>query len=240
MRVIVPLASRDQEFERAGYDRPRPLVKIGGLRMVEWATSCLEGLVDEESYVFPILREHVNQHNLDDKLREIYGSDIQIVILENMVEGPAQTVLEAREFINDEELIILFGDQHLVGSFDEQIEKTEADGLIPVMQSTESRWGYAETDDEGTVKKVAEKEVISSNAIPGFHYFKNGSDYLTGARRMINKDIRTHKIFKLSPVYNELIQMGRDVQVVPVEEMRPLGTPDDVKRFEQANHPDLK
>jgi len=235
MKAIVPLASRDPEFERAGYDRPRPLIEVGNRRMVEWATDCLKGVVDEDSYVFPILEEHARQYDLDDKLREIFGPEIHVVTLQDMVEGPAQTILEAREFIHDEELIILFGDQYLAGPFGEQIDETEADGLIPVMESTESRWGYARTDDDGTVKEVAEKDVISSNAIPGFHYFKRGTDYVTGAQRMIEKDIRTHGIFKVSPVYNELIQMGRDVRAFPVDEMLPLGTPDDVKRFEQID-----
>lgn len=239
MRAIVPLASRDPEFQRAGYDRPRPLIKVGGRRMVEWATDCLDGFVDEESYVFPVLQEHVSEHDLDESLREIYDPNIHVVVLDEMVEGPAQTVLEAEEYIDDDELIILFGDQYLAGPFEEQIAETDADGLIPVFESTEQRWGYAETDDSNRVTEVAEKDVISSSAIPGFHYFKRGTDYVTGAERMIEKDIRTHDIFKVSPVYNELIEMGRDIRATPVDDMVPLGTPEDVERFEQRDHTGL-
>jgi dTDP-glucose pyrophosphorylase len=149
-----------------------------------------------------------------------------------MTDGAARTALRAEEHLSDEELIILFGDQYIRAPVESKILHTDADGLIAVFESSESCCSYARTNDCGEVIEVAEKEVISSNATAGLYYFDSGIDFVEGAKQMIQKDVRTNGLFYICPVYNELIEMNKHIEVFSVEEMYSLGTPTDVITFE--------
>lgn len=232
MDVLVPIAAEDPAFQSAGYNVPKSLVEVRGKPMVQWATSCVEW-IDPRNYIFPVLESHIKSHRIDDRLRAIYGPDIEIVPIDGMTRGAAVTALRAREHLSDEDLLILFGDQHIRGPVRTWIRDTEADGVIPIFESSLPKWSYAKTNEAGVVMEVAEKEVISSNATAGLYYFSQGNDFVTGAERMIEKDVRTNGIFYVCPVFNELVQMGRHVETVLVDEMWDLGSPEAVKSFEE-------
>jgi NDP-sugar pyrophosphorylase family protein len=232
MDVLVPIAAEDTEFRAAGYEVPKPLIDIRGRPMIEWATACLEG-IDSSSYIFPVLESHINEYDIDDRLRGMYGSEIEIVPIDVMTDGAAATALRAAEHLSDEELIVLFGDQYIHAPVRAAIRDADADGLIAIFESSEPRWSYAKTDGDGTVTEVAEKAVISSNATAGLYYFRSGSEFVEAAEQMIQKDIRTNGLFYICPVYNELIEMEKQIEVFPVDEMWSLGTPADVDAFEK-------
>lgn len=231
MDVVVPIAATDPEFVSEGYDRPKPLVEVNGRAIVEWATAPLEW-VDPASFVFVVLREHVDSFAIDTELRDRFGDNIEVVVLEEMTDGAAETVLAAREYISEEPLLVLFGDQLIKASVERVLESITADGAIATFESSKPKYSYVKTNDRGFVTEVAEKEVISSNATAGLYYFDSGTDYVEGAKRMIKKDIRTNGLFYVCPVFNELIQMGRQIEVFKIDDMITLGTPTAVERFD--------
>jgi NDP-sugar pyrophosphorylase family protein len=232
MDVLVPIAAKDPAFKDE-YDLPKPLIEIRGQPMIKWATSCVDW-VSNSSYTFPVLTSHIEEYRIDERLRDIYGSEITIIELNEMTDGAAVTALQAKDHLSEEELIILFGDQYICAPVRQTVQDTVADGVIAVFESSESCWSYAQTDDDGTVRAVAEKEVISTNATAGLYYFKQGSDFVQGAEQMIRKDIRTNSLFYVCPVYDELIEMDRHITVFNVNEMWSLGTPTAVARFKNG------
>ena len=48
---------------------------------------------------------------------------------------------------------------------------------------------------------------------------------------MIEKDIRVNNEFYIAPVYNELIEDGKDLIPFYVHAMHGLGTPEDLREF---------
>lgn len=232
MDVVVPIAASDPEFEASGYRLPKPLIEVRGKPMIEWATAPVEW-VESSCFVFVVLREHVEQFEIGSRLRDIYGENIRIVVLDEMTEGAAETVLAAREYLSTEPLIVLFGDQHIQAPVQHAIEHTDADGMIATFEAAEPKWSYAKTDTDGRVIEVAEKKVISSSATAGLYYFVAGTDFIQGVERMIEKDVSTNGLFYICPVYNELLQMGKNIEVFEVEDMRSLGDPAAVELFEK-------
>ncbi|MXR50998.1 glycosyl transferase family 2 [Halovenus sp. WSH3] len=200
--------------------------------MIEWATAPVEW-VDPESFIFVVLQQHVDEFAIDVKPRDRYGDAITVVRLDGMTDGAAETVLAARAHLSAEPLIVLFGDQYIQAPVRRVLEQTDADGTIATFNSTDPGYSYARTDN-GRVTEVAEKEVISSNATAGLYYFERGTDFVEGAERMIEKNIRTNGLFYVCPVYNQLIEMGKRIEVFEVDEMWSLGDPTAVERFEQA------
>jgi dTDP-glucose pyrophosphorylase len=160
-----------------------------------------------------------------------------IVQTEGITEGAACTTLLAKEYINNEEpLIIANSDQFVEWNSNEVLYAFSTEGVgggILTFESTHPKWSYAATDENGFVTKVAEKQPISNHATVGIYYFARGSDYVSGALQMIEKNIRTNNEFYVCPVYNEFIQSGGKVRVKSInpDGMWGLGTPEDLNHF---------
>jgi NDP-sugar pyrophosphorylase family protein len=231
MDVVIPIAAEDPAFVEAGYSCPKPLIDINGTPMIKWATASLDGVADESSYIFPVLQSHVREYAIDDRLREIYSDDITIVPIDEMTDGAAETVLKARQYIGDKELVVAFGDQYAHIPLGESIRSTTADVLIPVFESSSPAWSYVATRGDGTVTEAAEKEVISKHATAGIYYFRDGADFIRGAEAMIEKNIRKNGLFYVCPIFNELLRMSRRIDTVPVDRMVSFGTPSAVQDF---------
>ena len=75
------------------------------------------------------------------------------------------------------------------------------------------------------------KKVISDNATVGVYFWKKGSDYVTSAESMINKNIRIKNEFYVCPVYNEAIKKNKKILIEEIDKMWGLGTPEDLNYF---------
>jgi dTDP-glucose pyrophosphorylase len=105
------------------------------------------------------------------------------------------------------------------------------DGGILSFRSTHPKWSFAELDENGYVKRVAEKEPISDIATVGIYYWSKGSEYVKYAEKMIEKNIRVNNEFYVAPVYNEAINDGKKIKTFDVKKMWGIGTPEDLNIF---------
>ena len=69
-------------------------------------------------------------------------------------------------------------------------------------------YSYIKLDDNNLGIELAEKKIISEDALIGMHYWKKGSDFIMSVKDLINKDIRTNNEYYLSLTYNILIEKG--------------------------------
>jgi dTDP-glucose pyrophosphorylase len=111
------------------------------------------------------------------------------------------------------------------------MNEQNADGGIVTFKATHPKWSFAKVNELGLVTEVAEKNPISDIATVGIYYWAKGSDYVTFAEQMIDKNIRVNNEFYVCPVFNQAIEAGRQVRVFDVPAMWGLGTPEDLKHF---------
>ena len=231
MNVIIPMAGRGKRFEDAGYSFPKPLVDINGKPMIQVV---IENLNFSGKHIFICQEEHVKQYAVRD-LINLLKPDSEIISINGITNGAAETVLLAKDLINnDDELIIANSDQWIDWNnqhFLSFMRKKDADGGIISFISTHPKWSYVKVDETGMVQEVAEKRPISNIATVGIYYYKHGKDFVKSAEQMIRKNIRTNDEFYVAPVFNEMIEFGKKVYIYPVAEMRGLGTPEDLRNF---------
>ena len=236
MKIVIPIAGRGSKFITAGYKEPKPFIMIKGKPMIKWATDALPFLKFDENLIFIILEDHVKEFDLDKKLRELYGEQVNIIISKEITEGAACTILLVKELINNgEELIIYNADQYFRDSISAVIQNKdmEVKGIIPVFRATHQKWSFVLLNDDGYVERTAEKEPISNLATVGLYYFTKGKDFVWAAEEMIKKDLRVSGEFYVCPVYNELIKRGDKIIAPEVSEMWSLGMPEDVEYFKK-------
>jgi len=240
INILIPLSGKDENFESRGMIKP--LTKINGKEIIKLISESRP--FSYENAIFIILREHQEKYNLKDELEKLFGKNIKVIVVEQMTEGSPQSILLAKDLINnDDELIIDLGDQYLdLSEFLEFLEDNEknCDGLIPSFEAYYWNQGYMVMGDDGLVKKVSEKDKIpiSTHSTACISYFKKGSDFVKYAEQMIiKKRTATNGAYLPSLVYNEMIEDGRRITTCPCEMIVNLGKIEGVEVFEQINRP---
>jgi len=233
MNVLIPMAGRGSRFASQGYTFPKPLIEVKGKPMIQVV---VENLNVKANYTFIVQKEHYEKYSLN-YLLPLIAPDCNIVQVDGITEGAACTTLLAKEFIdNDEPLIMANSDQFVEWDSNETLYAFQNDGIdggIITFPATHPKWSYAKLGDDGYVSEVAEKKPISEHATVGIYYWKKGSDYVKYAEQMIDKDIRTNNEFYVCPVFNEAIQDGKKIRIKDIQKngMWGIGTPEDLSYF---------
>jgi dTDP-glucose pyrophosphorylase len=226
------MAGEGSRFKDAGYKTPKPLINVLGKPMFVWALSSLP-LELADLLVFLCLQEHLDNWPLERQIKGRYDKSL-IIPVSQVTEGQACTVLLAREYINNEDgLIIHNADTYFQSSLEETLESLEPSvrGVISAFRASEDKWSFAKVGDDGYVVEVAEKQPISQWATTGMYYFRHGSDFVSGADKMIQRDLRVKNEFYVSPVYNILIAEGKKFILDIADTVWCMGTPIDLKKF---------
>ena len=231
MNVLIPMAGAGSRFEQAGYTFPKPLIDVNGKPMIQ---RVVDNLNIDARHIFIVQKSHYEKYALKHMLNLI-APNCEIVQVEGMTEGAACTTLLAKEFIdNDEPLVLANSDQYVEWDSNQFMYSAMADdidGSILTFEATHPKWSYARLNDDGFVVEVAEKKPISKHATVGVYFWRRGSDYVKSAESMINKNIRVNNEFYVCPVYNEALLDGARVKTFHIDKMWGLGTPEDLDVF---------
>jgi beta-phosphoglucomutase-like phosphatase (HAD superfamily)/dTDP-glucose pyrophosphorylase len=233
MNVLIPMAGRGSRFATQGYTFPKPLIDVKGKPMIQVVT---ENLNIKANYTFIVQKEHYEKYSLQ-HLLNLIAPGCNIVQVDGITEGAACTTLLAKEFIdNDEPLLMANSDQFVEWDSNETLyafSNGNCDGGIITFPATHPKWSYAKLGEDGYVSEVAEKKPISEHATVGIYWWAKGSDYVKYAEQMIEKDIRVNNEYYVCPVFNEAIGDGKKVRIKEIEKegMWGIGTPEDLNYF---------
>jgi dTDP-glucose pyrophosphorylase len=231
MNVLIPMAGNGSRFAQAGYTFPKPLIEVHGKPMIQVV---VDNLAVDANFIFVVQKSHREKYNLDSMLSLICPG-CKIVEVDGVTEGAACTVLLAKDFINnDEPLVIANSDQFIEWNsleFFYKMNEQNLDAGIVSFRATHPKWSYAKVDDHGFVTEVAEKNPISDIATVGVYYWKQGKDFIKYAESMISKDIRVNNEFYVCPVFNEALLDGLKIKTFDVPKMWGIGTPEDLNYF---------
>tara|TARA_B100002019_G_scaffold199004_1_gene172436 strand:+ start:9251 stop:10621 length:1371 start_codon:yes stop_codon:yes gene_type:complete len=231
MNVLIPMAGAGSRFEKAGYTFPKPLIEVNGKPMIQVV---VENINVDAKHIFVVQKSHYDKYNLKTVLNNI-SADCDIIQVEGVTEGAACTTLLAKEYIdNDEPLLMANSDQFVEWDSNEFMYSMVGDNIdagILTFKSNHPKWSYAKLNADGFVSEVQEKNPISDIATVGIYYWSKGSDYVKYAEQMIEANKRVNNEFYVCPVFNEAIQDGKKVKVFNIENMWGLGTPEDLNYF---------
>jgi len=237
--VIVPMAGHGQRFRDAGYQEDKPLIKVGGKRLIEWA---LQPIPETwRSKVVPIVRS--DQAQLRDELGDwsfdntwLKHSSIEPVVILGPTQGAACTVLAAAVGLPpDDPVLVMNADQFfqcdLQAAHDWAL-KENLDGFVLTFPGTGPAWSYAVTNGTDRIMHVIEKRQVSPHATVGVYWWRRAGDLVRSICAMIVAGTKTKGEYYLAPSLCFLPLSERDVRIVPVDEFHGLGTPEQVKEFE--------
>ena len=233
----MPIAGRGSRFVSEGFKLPKPLIPIHGVPMIEIVINNIRPNC-EHKFIFVALKEHLDYLGMEEILKKIEPSSI-IVPVNNVTEGAACTVLLAKDYIdNDEELMIANSDQWVdmdINKYLQKMYEADSDGLIMTMWAEDPKWSFIGLNNQNFVNNVVEKEVISNEATVGIYNFKKGKYFVKAAEEMIKENIRVNNEFYVAPVYNFLIKKNMQIDFFNIGRERKgmygLGIPQDLNYF---------
>lgn len=234
INIVIPAAGLGSRFEKAGYTFPKPLIEVFPNKpMIQVVT---DSLAIEGKYIFIIQKIHSEKYNFKQVLKMMHPT-CEVIEIDGLTDGAARTVLQAKEFINnDEELIVANSDQYIEwdsNDFIYQMNYKNADGGVLTFESSHPKWSYVKKDKNGNVIEVAEKNPISNEATIGIYWARKGSDIVSAIEEMIDKNIRTNGEFYFFPCYQELINKGKKIITYKCVRSMGLGTPEDLQIFQK-------
>lgn len=221
MKLIMPMAGLGSRFG----DDVKPKIDVGGVPMFVHSERCIGIDFEERIFITRI------EHNLRDTVLEYYP-DAHVIEIDYTTEGTACTLMLAKEHWQDGSSIFVSNcDQHVDWNTNTDWEKY--DGAIAVFDCPEKhpKWSYAQTNANGFVTRVAEKEPISELATVGYYYWKDGRQFEQSVVDMMAANDRVNNEFYTCPTYNYLLKQGCEVTTFSVYSMQGIGTPEDLAEW---------
>lgn len=232
MNILIPMSGAGRRFAEAGYDRPKPLIEFFGKTMVEHV---LENLGSHNDFTLCVQKAHYDEDPDAFKRLASAVNSLNIVFVDRLTRGAAETCLLAREHIKpDEPLFIANCDQMMVwdqSEFEVWFASSGLDGCMFTFFKDSPAYSYVEVDGDGIAVRTAEKQVISPHATTGIYVWARGRDFIWAAERMIEDDVRVNNEFYVCPIYNWNIARGDRIGIYQPREHWPIGTPEDLRHY---------
>ena len=148
LNIIIPMAGRGSRFADAGYEVPKPLIPINGKPMIHWVVKNIRPS-QPHRFVFICLADHLATYPEIESTLQQECPGCEIVLVTEVTEGAACTVLLAKELINNPNpLMIANSDQLVELPIDDYLATAvaqNADGLIMTFWSDHPKWSYCRT-----------------------------------------------------------------------------------------------
>ncbi len=238
LNIVIPMAGKGSRFQQAGFTLPKPLIPIHNQPMISLVINNLRPRC-EHRFIFLCLEEHLKKYNLDKKLRSWVGN-CEVIIVGEVTEGAACTVLLAKHFINNHHsLMIANSDQWIDCNINHYLQfftLSGSDGAIMTMTANDPKWSFVRFNDQGIPCEVVEKQVVSDQGTVGIYNYRYGSDFVDAAETMIANNFRVNGEFYVAPTYNQMLERGKNIVCYNIGNegngMYGLGIPLDLQKFE--------
>ena len=216
INIVIPMAGLGSRFSAAGFEKPKPFIDVSGKAMI---IRVLENLAYQNArYILIAKKEHIQKESeLVNEIKKSYNVDI--ITIDEVTEGTACTVLAAKDFINnDDPLVIANSDQIVDINFYDFVDDSlnrNLDGSILTFidEKKNPKWSFAKINKNQMVTKVKEKQPISKYATVGIYMFNKGRYFIDGVADMITSNDRVNGEFYTCPVYNYLISDGLQIGI---------------------------
>lgn len=233
INILMPMGGLGMRFREAGYETPKPLIKVDGKPMFQRAFESFPSQW-EINPIFVVRKDQNAEYGLASYVQGIIPQ-ARIALLEKDTRGCVETCLLAEKHIEpDLPLIVADCDLRFKSStYCKAIESNEYDGFLLGFDSQDNRYSYAELDENGNVVRTAEKVPISNHALLGGYYFRSGVLFLDKAHEFVAKDLSDLglKEYYVSHLYNMLLDDKLRIGFAEANSFDCWGTPEEYESY---------
>lgn len=244
MQIVIPMSGFGERFRKAGYDLPKPLIRVEGKPIISHVVDMFPG---ETDFIFICNREHLEEpsYRMAETLREIAPGG-RILAIEPHRLGPVHAALQAEPLLDPSAPVIVnycdFTCYWDYADFKRFLKETDSDGCVPAYRgfhphSLGSTY-YAYMQESGLwMRDIQEKQPFTDNptaefASSGTYYFKSGRLCIDTLREQIDAGLDVNGEYYVSLAYKLLARQGLKVSIYELQHFMQWGTPQDLAEYE--------
>ena len=236
LQVLMPMGGLGTRFKAVGVTTPKPLIEVDGVPMFQRALASFAPWQGERTLTVVLRADDDAEHGLARRVLEAEPS-ASIVPLDHDTRGAVETCLEARNRIDPDQPLVIsdcdiaFDSPDWFSAFGRAVADRDLDALLLSFRSTEPRYSFAEVGEDGLVRRTAEKQAISTDALMGVYAFTAARTFLEAADRLMRRQVdAAMPEYYVSLVFNELVSSGRRVGLVRGD-FYSFGTPEELAAY---------
>jgi dTDP-4-amino-4,6-dideoxygalactose transaminase/bifunctional N-acetylglucosamine-1-phosphate-uridyltransferase/glucosamine-1-phosphate-acetyltransferase GlmU-like protein/GNAT superfamily N-acetyltransferase len=245
MQIIIPMSGIGKRFIDAGYEDPKPLIKVDGKPMIQHIVNLFPG---ETDITFICNDLHLKETNMREVLNKISPNCKIYEVPVNNRHGPVHAVSQIFDNIRDnDEVIVSYCDYGTWWSYDKFLTDTrgrDADGAVacykgfhPHMLGTDNYAFLQEIENNSRLMKaIQEKKPFTNDrmneyASNGTYYFKSGIIVKKYFQRLMDLEMKVNNEYYVSMVYNLMVEDKLQVNIFEIDHMLQWGTPYDLEVY---------
>jgi dTDP-glucose pyrophosphorylase len=232
MNIIITMAGEGSRFKAAGYTAPKFRVEVRGLTLFEWSVRSLQNFYPSH-FIFIAQKTDDAKSFIKDRCDALGVRSYTIEELNGPTAGQAETVLKAENILSDSERpLLIYNIDTSVDPSALQPSLISGDGWVPSFKCEGTHWSFVDFDCAYRVTNIKEKERISEFGTIGLYYFSSFTLFRECFRRCSYSGYKERYV---APLYAEMLKMPQKLvmtTVIPSHMVHPLGTPEEVRRFE--------
>ncbi len=220
LKAIIPVAGAGTKLRPLTYTQPKALIPIAGKPIISYIIDDLrKNGVEEFVFIVGYFGEKIQ-----DYIKEYESNIISHFVFQNQRDGLGHAVYLAKEFIEEEdEVIIALGDSLVEGvnSF-----YTSTRSVIAIKKVKDPmNFGVAELDENGFLIRLVEKPKFpkSNEALVGWYKIKEAKVLFQILERNNRENIRTNGYIQLTDALNEMLEIGVKFDTCTVDQWLDVG-----------------
>ena len=231
--LIITMAGAGSRFAKAGFKLPKPLIPVHGIPMYRYSTNSLP-LEYANRIIFLIQKGDYSEIIKDDIEKNFGKFNIEIVEINGLTRGQAETVLKAKNYLNMARPSVIHNSDSAVSINKEGLVQKllNSDGVVFTFESNSPKYSYARTDANDLIEEVREKKVISTHASTGTYYFRSTVQMLNLIEQAIEENELENGEFYIAPLYNKMIKAGQKIVIDKTNDYICYGTPEELEKIE--------
>ncbi|MAT95683.1 MAG: nucleotidyltransferase [Anaerolineaceae bacterium] len=224
MKIIIPLAGFGTRMRPHTWSRAKPLLNVAGNTIIGHLLNFMREITTEE-VIFVV---GYKGDEIEAWIREHYPHLKAHFVVQEEALGQAHAIWMCRDFLDDGEVLVAFGDGIVEARYTE-IPEPDADGVILVQEMADPRtFGVVVTDENDMVHDFIEKPSTMEHkqVLAGIYWFKHGRLLHNAIQTIIEQNRQTKGEFYLVDAYKVMLEQGAVIKAKPTIFWLDAGKPD--------------
>lgn len=228
LKIVIPMAGWGTRMRPHTWSKPKPLVSVAGKTTLEHLLDLFSTLPDPKrtEFIF-IVGPYLGETQIPPFIEKHYPDLKAHFIVQGEMKGQSHALYLARQYLTGP-MLSLFSDTLLETDFS-FLEREKSEGIAWVKAVPDPRrFGVAEVNEEGWVKRLIEKPQSLENnlALAGCYYFKSAEMFMDAIEEQMRRDVQLKNEYFLVDAINILLERGTLMRTHSVDIWLDTGTID--------------
>lgn len=224
LRVVIPMAGLGTRLRPHTWSKPKQLVSLAGKSVLDHLLNSISTIPDTfeieiiciVGYLGDMIEEYMRAHYPHVNTRFVVQEDPR---------GQSHAIKLAEEYLSGQ-MIVVFADT-LIEADLSTLGSENIDGIAWVKPTPDPRrFGVAEPDEMGFVKRLVEKptDIKNNLVVVGFYYFKEAEALLSAIDKQMDLGIQLKGEFYLVDAINLMLDRGMKMRIEKIDTWLDAGT----------------